>query len=118
MRTTAFVLVLLLTLPACTSWRAASTDAVPTAESNRVRVTTTAGSRYVLTEGSVRGDSLYGRTDAGAEVAIALADLERAETRRFSVVRTAGAVAGGVALAGVLYIGAIVVYLLSGGSFS
>jgi len=106
----------LLALPACTSWRSTSADAVSANEPSRVRVTTTEGSRYTLYNATVRGDSLYGRTEVGTDVAVAVADLDRAETRRFSAVKTAGAAVGGVIAAGALYLGAIVVYLVFGGS--
>lgn len=103
MRLLAFTV--LVALSACTSWRATAPDTA--ARADRVRIVHVDGTQYTLHDPQVRGDSLVGRTDAGTEHTLALSDIGRAESRRFSAGRTAGAIAGGAVAAGVLYVGAI-----------
>lgn len=89
----AAVIVLTLDLAACTSWRVEPT--VP-ARSPELRVTLTDGSRTVLLEVELDGDSLVGyervamsNRSRHSRRAFAAADVRLLEQRRFELVRTA-----------------------------
>ena len=86
---------------ACHSWQASdlATGVGPAvAGSSEVRVTRTDRSRLVVELPRVEGDSLTGQgANAPSRIAMAVGDVQRVETRRFSVGRTALVVAAGLA---------------------
>jgi len=59
-----------------------------------VRATLRSGATVTLENPTVRNDSIFGVTDAGV-VGVASEDLGLLEVRRFSVLKTIGAVLGG-----------------------
>ena len=97
-------LALLLCLPACHSWRpvelAPARDFGPSA---RVRVERQDLSWVAVSGPRVVGDSLLGlRGRSSAHTAVALADVRRADQRRFSGRRTSLLVGGIVATAAIV----------------
>jgi hypothetical protein len=77
-------LLLLLYLPACTSWQVAKTSPEQLFEDDppeKVRVTHTDGSRVELMSPEVRADSLMGTVKGGDTVSIALSKVQKVEVR-------------------------------------
>ena len=95
------LLFLLLNLTTCTSWQPAATPSptqfVEAEQPDRVRVTVRDGTELVLDEPSVEGDEFVGTVEE-ASVRVPFGDIFRFEVRRFSTVRTLGAVVGGAIL--------------------
>lgn len=100
-------LVLLLCLPGCFTWKPIALASTP--ELGRwatIRVERADKKRDVVWRARVVGDSLRGRREGSRiRMAVALADVQRAEQRRFSVARTMSLVLVGAALAGVVAAG-------------
>ncbi len=89
-------LLLLLYLPACTSWQVGKTSPEQLFEDDppeKVRVTQTDGSLIELMSPEVRADSLVG-TVKGDTVSIALSEVQKVEVRRPDSTRTGILVAG------------------------
>jgi len=91
-------ILLLLYLPACTSWHVGSPTPAQFVERERperARVTRTDGSQIVLEHIVLRADTLAGTVhgqDQQQDVRIPLTDVRQVATRRFSAGRTVGLV--------------------------
>ena len=100
-------LLLLLYLPACSSWHVGTPTPAQFVEEERpasVRVTRTDGSTLNLGSPVVRGDSLVGtsglglaRVDMPRTVSLPLSDVRNVAVQRFSVGKTLLLVGGGMA---------------------
>ena len=95
------LLFLLLNLTACSTWQSVGpvspSQFIEAEQPDRVRVTVRDGTESVLEEPSVEGDELVGSVEE-ASVRVPFGDIFRFEARRFSTVRTLGAVVGGAVL--------------------
>ena len=97
-RRTIAALLLLLYLPACTSWQVGKPSPEEFLENEhpeKVRVTQTDGSRVELMSPAVRADSLVGRVNGGTSVSIALSEVQKVEVRESDSTKT-GLLAAGV----------------------
>ena len=90
-----------LHLTACSTWQSVGpvspSQFIEAEQPDRVRVTVRDGTESVLEEPSVEGDELVGSVEE-ASVRVPFGDIFRFEVRRFSTVRTLGAVVGGAVL--------------------
>ena len=94
-------LLLLVYLPACTSWQVGtSTPAqfVQTEQPDRVRVTRADGTKMELRSPVVQGDSLVGTAgeDTTSHVSLLLSDVQSVAVQKVSAGKTTLAVAGGL----------------------
>ena len=95
-RRTIAVVLLLLYLPACTSWQVGKPspeEFLENEQPEKVRVTQTNGSRVELVAPKVRADSLVG-TVKGDTVSIALSEVQKVEVKEADSTRTGILVAG------------------------
>ncbi len=102
----AAALVLVASLPACTSWRALPAAEIGAAGDERpgtVRFLSADGQEIVLRRPYVDGDSLRGVWD-GQPAGFALMDVQAAESKETNEIKTIGAVYGGLAVVGIIYI--------------
>jgi len=103
-------LLLVLHLPACTSWHVGTPTPAQFVEHEhprKVRVTSADGATIELVSPVVRGDSLVGTTGADSTVSLALSDVRSVAVRRTSTGKTLLLVgAGVVVVAGVVWIAA------------
>lgn len=84
--------LLMMLLAACQTWRPTSVSPqqlIPIERPSSVRATLRSGARVTLESPTIRNDSIFGDTDAGA-VGVASEDLGLLEVRRFSILRTIG----------------------------
>jgi hypothetical protein len=99
-------LAVLLCLPACHTWTPVALAPAPAlGKSASVRVERAGQKRAVyFARARVVGDSLLGRGDDASRlpIAVALADVRRAEQRHFSVKRTTGLVIAAGVVAGII----------------
>lgn len=99
------VIVTLMPLTACHSWRQQHTaDSAPLVQYERpVRLTLRDGSRIALTSARIRGDSVHGTLqkgtlDAGSSfVSLPMRDVQRLDERQFSTGKTVGVVGASLA---------------------
>ncbi len=92
------LVLLVLHLSACSTWRptfVSPQQLIPVERPSSVRATLRSGATVTLENPIVRNDSILGVTDAGV-VAVASEDLGLLEVRHFSVLKTIGAVLGGL----------------------
>jgi hypothetical protein len=92
-------LLLLLYLPACTSWHVGTptpAQFVETEHPQTVRVTRTDGTTLELKAPVVRGDSLVGTVGRDRTVSLALSDVRSVEVKRTSTGKTVLLVGAGV----------------------
>ena len=100
-------LVLLLCLSGCQTWRPVALAPAPLfGRKAAVRVNRVGQKPVVFAHPRVVGDSLVGRREGTSlPIAMALADVQRAEERRFSLARTMSLVLVGGVLAAVVAAG-------------
>ena len=121
------LLLVLVLLSACTHWAASPQSpqaiAAPEKPGARIRVTLETGERVTVVAPVVRGEFLTGTPACAASgcvleapVNIRLASIRKVETRRFSFVATAGAIAG-AGVVGILAAGLMASQLLPSGPF-
>ena len=84
--------MLMVLLTACQTWRPTGVGPqtyIPAEQPSSVRVTPRIGTTVTLEAPTVRGDSIFGITDAGV-VGVASEDVYLLEVRRFSILRSIG----------------------------
>jgi len=111
------VSALLLSTAACHSWRPQTTPAPQVVEQmngrGTVRILRRDQSVMVLSEPRVEGDSIVGTVGTPPQrAAVAVADVQRIDTRRVSATRTGGLAVGTIVLVSVVAIAAAVAALL------
>ena len=116
-RAAAVLLALVLGAAGCGTWGRRPVPQPSSAEPlpRTMRVTRTDHSSLVLYDATVAGDSLVGFAGSGsarARVAVPLADVERVDGRKVSVVRTAGTTLALVAIGTVVVVGLAVAAFL------
>jgi hypothetical protein len=109
--------VLLLSTAACHSWRAQTTPAPRVVEQmngrGTVRIVRRDQSVMVLSSPQVVGDSIVGTTgDPPRRATVAVADVQRIDTRRVSATKTGGLAIGTIVLVSVVAVAAAVAALL------
>lgn len=111
--------ILMLSTAACHSWRPQSTPAPQVVEQmngrGTVRILRRDGSVMVLASPQVAGDSIVGTTgNPPQRAAVAVADVQRIDTRRVSATRTGGLAVGTIVLVSAVAIAAAVAAVLGG----
>lgn len=109
--------LLLLSAAACHSWRPQTTPAPQVVEQmngrGTVRIVRNDQSVMVLSEPRVEGDSIVGTTGTPPQrAAVAVADVQRIDTRRVSATKTGGLAVGTIVLVSVIAVAAAVAALL------
>lgn len=110
---------LLLSAGACHSWRPQTTPAPQVVEQmngrGTVRITRRDQSMLVLASPQLVGDSIVGTAgNPPQRAAIAVADVQRIDTRRMSATRTGGLAVGTIVLVTVVAVAAAVAAVLGG----
>jgi hypothetical protein len=90
-------LLLVLYLPACTSWQVGKTSPDQLFEDDppeKVRVTQTDGSRVELLAPMITPDTLWGTVKGGDTVSIALSQVQKVEVRHFDGLKSLAVIFG------------------------